>query len=105
TEILVVVAENMLLRLQRELAHLLLSRSAINANGDTIGRPFEVFKITYHQRGQIRRHFRRRGETYGVLVFTRTRRVGNYFRIGNRHISLLGYGGNVKSGFVVRLIK
>src|SRR2546423_14129126 len=54
SEVVVVVADYVFRRIEGEFAHLLFPRSAVNTNGNTVDRAFNVFEVANHQRSRIR---------------------------------------------------
>ena len=103
-EIFVVVVENVSGRLQRKPAHLFLPWSAVHADGNAIGLTLDVLEVADHQRREIRRHLRGRGECHRVRV-PGTGCIGNDLLVRDRDQTLPSDSGDVERGLVVRFVK
>src|SRR6201989_3263317 len=90
--------------IQGELAHVLLSRSAVYANWNAIDRAFDVFEVSDDQGGKIRRHFRGGGELYGVLI-SGPGRIRYDFVVGDRDLAFVRDRGDVKRRLVLRFVE
>ena len=104
SEILVVVAEDILGGFEGELAHVLLAGRAVHANRNPIGLPLDVFKVAHDQGREVGRHFGGGGEANRVFV-ARTRSVRDDFLVRDRDQALVGHRRNIEGRFIVGFVE